>query len=276
MRLVLTALVLPAGGWAGRRRRGGLRAPGRGGVNHSLTYAAIELRSRSTAAEANWYQVDEPRRRAARPEPHAARTVAWWLTGAGWSFNALAGTEITRLVSWRYGEARDFGDDDPDTPLVDESDHWRADVADGQREPDRRRGPAARRARTAAARPGTIGALGGARRDHRLATKQLRWQISRVGEIVGGCPTAYADPVTAPGYLLATVAVYATQITLNDPSAPAATLGGPVVGPGWHRPPSPRHYRRRTTRASAARRADGPSAGRALATSPTRVPCLER
>ena len=67
-------------------------------------------------------------------------------------------------------------------------------------------------------------------------TSHLRWQVVCAGEITGGCPTSYG------GYPLATMAVYGTRITLQDDSAPSASLAGSLIGPGWHKPDEPLTY----------------------------------
>jgi hypothetical protein len=53
---------------------------------------------------------------------------------------------------------------------------------------------------------------------------------------VSGCNTEFG------GYPLATMVVYGTQVTLEDKSAPSASLSGSLLGPGWHRPNEPVSY----------------------------------
>ncbi|MET0816970.1 MAG: hypothetical protein ABWZ67_05420 [Solirubrobacteraceae bacterium] len=239
MVVLIGALVLlaPASARAGTYDVVSCAAPGAGGVNHSLTYAATSFDPQYNGQVGGWYQGDASCAGGLLAQSRTVDgTVARWLTGANWSFNAPAGTDIVGFWSTRFGEARDSGGDDANTPFVDESDHWRADVVDDSGQPI---GGAAG-GETCAHGGGvpycTIGSSGGARRDHRLVAKQLRWQITCAGEIVFGCPTSYG------GYPLATMAIYATQVTLEDRSAPAASLAGPLVGPGWHRPAEPVSY----------------------------------
>ena len=210
-------------------------APGAGGVNHSLT-SYIGSYDPARQAEANRsYELDGSCAGGLIARSHPLHTTAPWLTDGGWRFDAPAGTEITRVVSWRFGEARDFGDD-PATPFVDEGDHWRVALTDGTGQFVG--GPAG--GETCAHGGGipacTIGEPNGGRSQHDVRTNALRWAVSCGGEIIGGCPTSYADPITAPGYPLATIALYGTAITLTDPSAPALSLGGPLFGGGWRKP----------------------------------------
>jgi hypothetical protein len=222
--------LAPAGAQAGTYDVVSCNAPGADGRNNSLSYAATSFDPQYNGAVGGWYEGD-----SSCADGLVARsrtvdgTVAKWLTGARWAFFAPAGTEIVGFSSWRFGEARDSGADDPNTPS-DDGDHWRVDVVDDSGQPIG--GPIGDE--TCAHGGGvplcTIGASGGVRADHRLVATQLRWQITCGGTITGGCPTSYA------GYPLATMVVYGTRITLQDNSAPAASLAGPLLAPGWRRP----------------------------------------
>ncbi len=155
-------------------------------------------------------------------------TVAKWLTGAAWTFNAPAGTEIVGFTHWRFAEARDQAADDPNTP-GDDGDHWRAAVVDHTNQPIG--GALGETCGHGIGVPScTFGVPGGQAATHRVLTPRVRWVVDCVGEIVGGCPTSYG------GYPLASMVVYGTKVTLQDNSAPTASLGGPLTTPGWHRP----------------------------------------
>jgi hypothetical protein len=252
------ALLAPASARAGTYDVVSCAAPGADGVNHSLTYAATSHDPQFNAQVGGWYEGD-----GSCADGLVARsrtvdgTVARWLTGASWSFVAPAGTEIVTFSSWRFAEARDSGGDDPNTPLRDEGDHWRVDVVDDSGQPIG--GPAG--GETCGHAVGvaacTIGVPGGQRADHRLVTSQLRWQVSCEREITGGCPTSYG------GYPLATMVVYGTRITLQDGSAPSASLAGSLLAPGWHKPGEPVSY---TASDNSGIRSARLSAGRATAT----------
>jgi hypothetical protein len=234
---LLALAVAPAGARAGTYDVVSCDAPGARGVNHSLTYAATSFDPQYAGQVGGWYEGDGSCAGGLVARSRTVDgTVAKWLTGASWIFNAPAGTEVVGLSSWRFGEARDSGGDDPNTTLIDESDHWRVDVVDASGQPIG--GPGG--GETCAHGPGrdlcTIGAPGGQRADHRLLTDHLRWQITCGGEITGGCPTSYG------GYPLATMVVYGTRITLQDNTAPTATLAGSLVGTGWHNPGEPVSY----------------------------------
>jgi hypothetical protein len=241
MRIVVlvsfAALLTPAGAQAGTYDVVSCRAPGAGGVNHSLTYSAFSVDPQYNGAAAGWYEADST---CADGLVARSRTVdgtfARWLTGAGWSFTAPEGTDIVSVASWRFGEALDGGGDDPSTPFTDEGEHWEVVVSD----------------HTGAAIGGAlggetcshgtdrqscrIGAPGGERTSHRVFTKRLSWHAGCGGQIVAGCYTSYG------GYPLATMVVYGTQVTLEDKSAPSASLSGSLLGPGWHRPDEPVSY----------------------------------
>jgi len=231
------ALLAPAGARAGTYDVVSCNAPGAGGVNHSLSYAPTSFDPQYNGQVGGWYEGD-----GSCADGLIARsrtidgTVAKWLTGGNWIFNAPAGTEVVALSSWRFAEARDSGGDDPNTPLIDEGDHWRVDVVDASGQPIGGPGGGETCSHPVGVDACTIGAPGGVRADHRLVTNHLRWQVSCGGEITGGCPTSYG------GYPLATMVVYGTRITLEDSSAPSASLAGSLLGPGWHKPGEPVSY----------------------------------
>jgi hypothetical protein len=237
--LLTSTLVLlaPAGARAGTYDVVSCNAPGAGGVNHSLAYAATSFDPQYNGQVGGWYEAD-----GSCADGLIARsrtvdgTVAKWLTGGDWRFDAPAGTEIVAFSSWRFGEARDSGGDDPNTTLVDEGDHWRVEVVDASGQPIGGPGGGETCAHPVGADLCTIGVPGGQRADHRLVTNHLRWQATCGGEITGGCPTSYG------GYPLATMVVYGTHITLQDDSAPTASLAGPLLAPGWHKPGEPVSY----------------------------------
>lgn len=235
--VVVTALaaaaagLVPAGAQAGTYTVVSCGAPGANGRNNSLAYAATSFDPQYAAQAPGWYEGD-----MSCGDGLVARsrtvdgTVAKWLTGANWAFSAPAGTEIVAFTSWRYGEARDQGGDDPNTPLHDEADHWRSEVVDHTGQPVGGPGGGETCGHPLGVDVCAIGAPGGVRADHRVSTSQLRWQITCGGDISGGCPTSYG------GYPLASMVVYGTSVTLQDTSAPSASLSGPLVAPGWRRP----------------------------------------
>ena len=215
-------------------------APGAGGKNNSLEYV--------TASYDPQYNPQLPRlvrgRQRVAPTGLIARSStvndgreAKWLTTAYWTFVAPAGTEITEMTSWRFAEARDQGGDDPNT-LQDEGDHWRVEVVDHSNQPIGGIGGPETCGHGGGVPACNIGAPGGTQQTNRVATNQLRWQIGCGGDIVGGCPANFG------GYPLATMVVYGARITLQDTSAPSASLAGSLVTPGWHKPSEPVTYSR--------------------------------
>ena len=258
----VVAALLPAAAWGGTYDVLACAAPGAGGVNHSLT-SYIGSYDPARQAEANRsYELDGSCAGGLIARSHPLHTTAPWLTDAGWRFDAPAGTEITRVVSWRFGEANDFGDDAA-TPFVDEGDHWRVALTDGTGQFVG--GPAGGEtcAHGLNIPACTIGEPNGGRSQHDVRTNALRWAVSCGGEIIGGCPTSYAVPVTAPGYPLATMALYGTAITLTDPSAPAATLGGPLFARRLAEADRRRELRRDRQHRDPQRRADRRAGDRA-------------
>jgi hypothetical protein len=225
----LLALLAPAGAEAGTYDVVSCNAPGASGRNNSLTYAAESFDPQYAGQVGGWYEAD-----GSCADGLVARsrtvdgTVAKWLTGAAWTFNAPAGTEIVGFTHWRFAEARDQAADDPNTPN-DDGDHWRAAVVDHTNQPIG--GALGETCNHGIGVPScTFGAPGGTVASHRVLTPRLRWVVDCVGDIVGGCPTSYG------GYPLASMVVYGTKVTLQDNSAPTASLGGPLTTPGWHRP----------------------------------------
>jgi hypothetical protein len=235
--IAAAALLVPATARAGTYDVVSCAAPGAGGVNHSLTYAATSFDPQYNGQVGGWYQGDGSCADGLLAQSRAADgTVAKWLTGAAWYFNAPPGTEIVGFWSSRFADAHDFGGDDPNTPFADEGDHWRSEVVDDSGQPLGGAGGGETCAHGVGVPSCMFGAPGGVRKDHRLVARQLRWQVTCGGDIVGGCPTSYAN------FPLATMAVYATQVTLEDKSAPTASLAGSLLGPGWHQPGEPVSY----------------------------------
>ena len=240
MRIGLVALALallaPAVAEAGTYDVVSCRAPGAGGVNNSLEYSAGSVDPQYAAAAPGWYEAETS---CADGLVARSRTVdgtfAKWLTGAGWSFTAPAGTEIVGFTHWRFAEARDGGGDDPNTPYEDEGEHWEVVVAE-------QTGTVGRPVVGETCSHGTdrplctIGVPGGERTSHRVLTQKLSWNVGCGGQIVDGCYTSYGR------YPLATMVVYGTQVTLEDEIAPRASLAGSLLGPGWHRPGEPVIY----------------------------------
>ena len=223
-------LAVPAGAQAGTYDVVSCNAPGANGRNNSLTYTATSYDPQYNSVVGGWYEADTSCDGGLIARSRTVDgTQARWLTSAQWSFDAPAGTEITAVSSWRFGEALDDKPDDPNT-LLDEGDHWRPDLVDHTGQPIG--GPGGGETCT---HPGNvpscrIGAPGGVRTDHRLVTSRLSWRVVCGGDITGACGTSYG------GYPLATMVVYGTKITLQDNSAPAASLSGPLLAPGWRRP----------------------------------------
>jgi hypothetical protein len=229
---VALALLAPAVARAGTYDVVSCNAPGAGGVNHSLSYGAAAWDPAENGAAQSWYEGD-----ASCADGLVARsstvdgTQAHWLSGAGWAFDAPAGTTIVGFSSWRFGEARDSGGDDPNTPFEDEGDHWQTAVVDHTGQPVDGGAGGETCQHGVGSDACTIGVAGGEQRDHRVATSRVRWQVACVGSITGGCFTSYG------GYPLATMVVYGARVTLEDGSRPSLALGGPLLAAGrWHRP----------------------------------------
>jgi hypothetical protein len=226
----LLALLAPAGARAGTYDVVSCNAPGANGKNNSLEYAPSSYDPQYNAQVGGWYEAD-----TSCADGLVARsrtvdgTVAKWLTSGAWNFVAPAGTEIVGFTHWRFAEARDQGPDDPNTP-GDDGDHWRAEVVDATNQPIGGAGGGETCNHGLGIPSCTFGMPGGEAKSHRLLTTRLRWAVSCVGEIVGGCPTSYG------GYPLASMVVYGTRVTLQDNSAPNASLTGPLLAPGWRKP----------------------------------------
>ena len=227
------ALLAPAGAQAGTYDVVSCGAPGANGRNNSLEYAATSFDPQYAAPGA------AAGTRATRAAPTGwsrarARSTAPWRNGSPAPtglHRARRAPRSSAFTSWRFGEARDQGGDDPNTPLTDEGDHWRVEVVDHTGQPVGGPGggetcghplgsTSARSARPAACAP-TTGS----------STSQLRWQITCGGEIVGGCPTSYG------GYPLATMVVYGTQRDAAGQQRPdARRCPGRCSRAGWRRP----------------------------------------
>ena len=227
----LLALAFPAMAQAGTYDVVACDAPGAGGVNHSLVGAKTSF-DPARQAEANAaYALDASCAGGLVASSNSALVTAPWLTGAEWRFRAPAGTEISKVISWRFGRAFDSpGGDDPATTLVDESEHWQVAMADDTGQPVGGLAGGETCGHGLGLGSCDVGAAGGVRSEHDVRAGTLSWQASCVGQIVGGCPTS------SGGAPLATMTLYGTQITLTDNSAPTAALGGALFSGGWRRP----------------------------------------
>ena len=160
-------------------------------------------------------------RSAARPGQDA-----FWLHSANHHFVAPAGTAITKLVIWRWGQLvkTDNGMND-----------WKAfgETDDGSLPFEGCiQGTAYECQFGAIESPGSLS--NASRAEYAVNTAFLSWGVHcEPGDnTFRSCPTARQSD----GYPLAQMIIYGSVVTITDSSIPALHPAGPLLADGWHRP----------------------------------------
>jgi hypothetical protein len=211
-------------------------APGANGVNNSWSWSVGTLNNSTTPDDQSKYALlgscASPTGLSSSSKP--AQDRVRWGTFANFGFAAPAGTDITRVVLWRYGTGT-VSTDDPNTPER-ESGRWEVNAQfDGN----------ALFADTC--HPGTsiypnpchTGAPSfsdASRVVHEGRGKSFTIGIFCGGDAEQGAPyiaCSTADGANTPlGYLN----LQGATVTLEDTSAPLVKTSGSFFAPGWRRP----------------------------------------
>lgn len=232
---VAAGLLAPAPAAAGTYDVVSCNAPGAGGVNNAWSG---QFTSFNNDPEPQYFDVIDDCRGGeggliARSKI-GGEGRAGFLRGAGWIFDAPAGTVITRATIWRWGFKYRTNEADPYPEYQgDDGDPWFMGAKDSL---DNTPGASALSRETCDNPPGPgqvcgIGVNGGLsaanETTYDLNSTRLIYQV--FCRSLPGCDRYYVD--NAAG-----VELYGARVTLTDNSAPSLSAGGPLLADGWHRP----------------------------------------
>ena len=201
------------------------RAPGAGGVNAAWT-PLLDSFNHTTQPEGFELVYDCPGGGSQLTARSAARggQDAYWSHSANHHFAAPAGTAITKLVIWRWGQMvktdnsvndwRAFGaTDDGTIPLEGCLQGAAYECQFGAQEP--------------------VGSLSNASRAvYAVNTSHLTWGVTCNPPEFRSCQTARQSD----GYPLASMVIYGSVVTITDTQAPTLKPAGPLLAAGWRRP----------------------------------------
>jgi hypothetical protein len=205
-------------------------APGAGGINRAWGGEASGFQSGSTniPPDPSSYVIADQCGTQLLIQTAPPPANAPFLTGGNWTFDAPAGTRITRLETWRFGGKLRTGANDPD------GDTWKifardenASVIGGVF------------GETCTAPPGSVGCTFGSETGvsdashavYPVNVTKISYSISC--EYLSGCPRYYDDGTTRAS--IATIKIFGTRVTVSDPTAPSLNVGGSLQRPGWHK-----------------------------------------
>jgi hypothetical protein len=201
------------------------RAPGAGGVNAAWTPFLSSFNS-TAQPEAFSFESSCPGASGQLSARSAARAgqVAFWSHSGNLRFAAPAGTSITKLVVWRWGQMVKTDAGVNDWRAYGETDDGRVPL-EGCLQGD------AYECRFGALEP--AGSLSNASRaEYAVNTAFLNWGVSCDPPEFRSCPTARQSD----GSPLASMVVYGSVVTITDQQAPTLKPAGPLLASGWRRP----------------------------------------
>jgi hypothetical protein len=203
------------------------RAPGAGGVNSAWTPLLSALNG-SQQPEGFDLIYDCPGAGSQLVARSAARAGqdAFWLHSANHHFAAPAGTAITKLVIWRWGQLVKTDGGMSDWGVLAQTD-------DGNAPFEGCILGAAYECQFGAIEPS--GSLSNASRaEYAVNTADLNWGVNCVpgDNVFRSCPTARQSD----GYPLASMVIYGSVVTITDQQAPTVKPAGPLLAAGWRRP----------------------------------------
>jgi hypothetical protein len=204
-------------------------APGAGGINRAWRAEASGYPPSGISPDPSSYVIADQCGSQLLIQTAPPPANAPFLTGGNWIFDAPAGTRITRLETWRFGVKLRTGSTNP------EGDTWKifardenASVIGGVF------------GETCTAAEGSIGCsfgsdTGVSEASHAVYPVNVaRISYSISCEYTGGCPRYFDDGTNrAP---VATIKLFGSRVTVNDPTAPALKTGGPLLSGGWRKP----------------------------------------
>jgi hypothetical protein len=159
-----------------------------------------------------------------RAQRRPGRPRAFWSHSANLRFAAPAGTAITKLIVWRWGQMVKTDAGVNDWRVYGETDEGRIPL-EGCLQGD------AYECQFGALEP--AGSLSNASRaEYAVNTTYLNWGVACDPPEFRSCPTArQTDP-----YPLASMIVYGFVVTITDPQVPTLKPAGPLLTAGWRRP----------------------------------------
>src|SRR4051812_6721932 len=155
---------------------------------------------------------------------------AGWARSAYWQLTAPAGTKISRLVLWRWGQvlrtdAEYSGDPTDDWDILATNDIGNGigleacPIPDGQ--PSCETGSSTRMSPQS-------------RVQYELNTEYVRWGVICNPSVLSNCQTAASGGALA-GYPRASLNIWGSVATIRDDGRPALGVGGALLAPGWRR-----------------------------------------
>lgn len=187
-------------------------APGAGGANRAWVGEIVPAGSAYSIADCGSELLGAT---------SSARQRAGYFSGANWTFSAPSGTTVARLVTWRFGQ-------------VFCCNGWgvAAYEANGNIVGGGFGGETC--APPQGFTPCTFGASGGVSAASRAQYDNL--STSRIFYSVGCGEPSGCDTANDGGQRFAEFHVYGTAVTVRDDTAPALSVGGPLLAGGWRKP----------------------------------------
>jgi hypothetical protein len=159
-------------------------------------------------------------------------TTAPFLTSGNWVFDAPPGNRITRLETWRFGVRLRTAANDPDAGTDgDQGDPWRVFARD-----DGAQLIGGVFGENCTAPPGAIGCSFGSDTGVGPASRAVyAINVARIAYAVS-CETLPNCPRTISNTPIATVKLFGSRVTINDPTRPTLGVGGPLLAGAWRKP----------------------------------------
>jgi hypothetical protein len=232
--LATAAVGVPAAS-AGGYNVAACNAPGGHGVNNSWSWGVevLPLGASPTADDQAAYALTgncaapDGLRGGSNPSHPPIR----WGTGANFTFQAPAGTSITRVTLWRYGVGR-LGTDDPSTPN-NESGRFETNANFGT---DALSAERCHPGDGFYANPCTIGAPGFS--DASKVVHDGRATSFKIGIFCGGDNGPFIACYTndGAGNPYGFIDLQGALVHIEDTTAPKVTAGGTLLSGGWRKP----------------------------------------
>jgi hypothetical protein len=227
--LALALAAGPAPAWAGTYDVVSCGAPGAGGINRAWE-PFVDAFAPDPPEPGFFDYINEcpgPRTFLLARSKAAPGVIARWAQSATWRLTAPAGTKISRVVLWRWGQVLrtdpEFaGDVTDDWDILAGSDTTNSiglefcPIPEGQPECD-----------TGSSVPMSAAS----RVQYDLNTQFVRWGVYCDPARLKNCQTAAGN-----GYPRASLNIWGSVVTIRDEGTPALSVSGALLADGWRRP----------------------------------------
>jgi hypothetical protein len=207
-------------------------APGAGGVNRAWE-PFMDAFAPDTPEPGFFDYINEcpgPRTFLLARSKAAPGVTARWAQSATWRLNAPAGTKISRVVLWRWGQVLRT---DPEYS-GDVTDDWEilagTDTTNSVGLESCPIAPAASSCETGSRTPMSAAS----RVQYDLNTQFVRWGVYCNPQRLKNCQTAVQSGDLA-GYPRASLNIWGSVVTIRDEALPSLTAGGPLWSDDWRR-----------------------------------------